>query len=1368
MRNARLGSAVALAVLAGYFWNPAQAADSPPYYLKKATWQETLIASREALAKHEASQPVAVKVQSADKWTPWYHIGTFQKPRKSSFSEVFPPETEIDLKKSYDGLKWSPHPEWVDGVVHDLQTGGNTATYLYRTVTVTAPKIITGYFGSDDGMAFWFNGKKLISKDTPRGAAPNQDQAKLELAAGENKLLFKIHNQSGGCGFYFSTNPTSGSDQSPQNQLQEGLWDLVQRDFTDPDARRQMAWERQDRLWASDWQAGDVAALADRYVKATRGSLAGQAQEAAGKAKTVADLVPVRDAYYRSKALEEAQAQVKDFNIVALRLAIDDLTKTYGARYPKGPEFQQRAAEIEKALMGLTQKSGQVDAGQMLKIAEAYRSLRREALLANPLLDFDKLLVVKRNPRQLGLPQNWQGNCALGQKGYDNELDVLSPVTPEGKLTTLFRPPNGEFVGDVDLHFNADKLAFSMPGSKNKWQVFEIKADGTGLRQVTTGEYPDVDNYYPCYLPNGRMIFSSTGCFHGVPCVGGANWVANLFIMDADGKNMRQLCFDQDHDWYPVVMNDGRVLFTRWEYSDTAHYFTRLLMRMNPDGTGQMEYYGSESYWPNSMFYAKSVPGQSSKVVAIVSGHHGVPRMGELVVLDPAKGRLEADGAVQRIPGYGQKVEPKIVDTLVDGSWPKFLHPYPLSDKYILVSSQPKPGMPWAIYLVDVFDNMFLLADAPGYALLEPIPFRKRPTPPIIPDKYKPDTRDATVYLSDIYLGPGLKGVPRGTVKKLRITEPHYTYPHMGGHINVGVEGPWDVRRIYGTVPVQEDGSAAFTIPANTPITVQPLDEQGRSLQIMRSWFVAMPGEQISCIGCHEKQNTSPPAKRFMAMTLPPSDITPWHGPTRGLSFKRDVQPALDKFCVGCHNGQPYEGKKTIDLATSKKGWGGFTQSYLNLHPFVRRPGPESDDHIQAPLEFHASTSELVQMLEKGHYNVKLDNEAWDRLATWIDQNVPDHGTWTEHRQVPGNFRQRRLEMRTKYADRPEDPEAIPDLKQGPVAFVKPEPLPEVKQPEVACAGWPFDAAEADKKQKAAGATTKDSIDLASGVKMDLVLIPPGEFVIGATDSYADERPRAKVRIDKPFWMGITEISNQQYNCFDPLHHSGYMDMQHKDHTTPGYPSYLPNQPVIRVSWQRALDFCRWLSAKTGKQFTLPTEAQWEWACRAGTKTPFFYGGIDTDFSPFADLADQSIRLLAVDGVNPQPVKNPNPIFQDFTPKDARFNDGEKIQANVGKYKPNPWGLHDMHGNVWEWTLSAFKPYPYNDADGRNDLKAEGLRVVRGGSWIDRPYRATSSFRLAYRPYQQVFNVGFRVVSPVGSDARVQGQPTGKELTARP
>jgi len=264
---------------------------------------------------------------------------------------------------------------------------------------------------------------------------------------------------------------------------------------------------------------------------------------------------------------------------------------------------------------------------------------------------------------------------------------------------------------------------------------------------------------------------------------------------------------------------------------------------------------------------------------------------------------------------------------------------------------------------------------------------------------------------------------------------------------------------------------------------------------------------------------------------------------------------------------------------------------------------------------------------------------------------------------------------------------------------------------------------------------------------MDFVLIPAGEYVMGSAAGAIDEQPPSAVTIGQPFWMSVTEVSNSQYACFNPAHDTGTIDQHNKDHTRPGYPANLPEQPVARVSWDEAMAFCEWLTGRAGAPCTLPTEAQWEWACRAGADTPFFYGGMDADFSGFANLADLSVKLLAVAGIDPQPIANPSP-YEDFLPKDARFDDGERIVTGVGKYQPNPWGLLDMHGNVAEWTRTSFAAYPYAE-DARNDPISRDDKVVRGGSWLDRPYRATASFRLRYKPYQKVFNVGFRVLMSV-------------------
>ncbi len=1019
----------------------------------------------------------------------------------------------------------------------------------------------------------------------------------------------------------------------------------------------------------------------------------------------------------------------------SLRLAIQDLVKTYGAKYPKGQAYLRRLAALEPKL-----KAGQGKA--------EFDALQREALLANPILDFDKLLLVQRKGTGKGLPANWQGNSSTGKTGYDNFLGVMSPLD-KGTITELHRPAGGAFVGDFDLHFDADKICFSSVGKNGAWAVMEIKIDGKGLRQVSPDDFKDVDNYDPLYLPDGRIIFDSTSGYQGVPCVSGKDYVANLHIMDADGKNIRRLCFEQDNDWYPVMLPNGRVMYLRWEYTDSAHYFSRVLMHMNPDGTDQKEFYGSNSYWPNSLFYARPIPGSNTKFVGIVTGHHGVRRIGELVLFDAARGRHEADGAIQRIPGYGKKVVAKTIDRLVDGSFPKFLHPFPLSEKYMIVSAQPTAKMLWGIYLVDVFDNMVLLKDVAGHSLYEPVPLRKTPRPRIIPDRVDLKRKDAIVFLTDVYEGPGLAGVPRGAVKKLRIYRYEYSLRNTGGHYNIGMEGPWDTHIILGTVPVETDGSAMFRIPANTPISIQPIDAEGKALQLMRSWTVGMPGENLACQGCHEPQNVAVPTRRMaMAFRKPTADITPWRGPARGFSFLREVQPVLDKYCIGCHNGKPRAGGKTlpnfadtsVPAQASKYRLAKFPKSYMALHPYCRRNGPEGDYHLLTPLEFHADTSELIQLLQKGHNNVQLDAEAWDRLITWIDLNVPALGTWTERGARPEHIK-RRMELRKLYTGIYNDPEVILNPYERTAKFIKPKPYAK-PAPAPAVPGWPFDAAAAKAKQ---GANATRRIDLGGGASMKLVRVPAGEFAMGTNAESPQERPVSRVKIGKAFWMGAMEVTLKQYQQFDPKHVNGVYDMHYKDQVNRGYFMNQPEFPVIRVTWQKAMAYCKWLSEKTGKRVTLPTEAQWEWACRAGTTSPLWFGDFDTDFSKFANMADVKMKELAVKGVNPKPIKDPPPEV-DYEPKDARFNDGVLHLAKVGTYSANAWGLHDMHGNVAEWTRSAPRAYPYRDDDGRDDVSGNGKRVVRGGGWHDRQYRCTSTYRLAFPDWQKVYNVGFRVI----------------------
>jgi formylglycine-generating enzyme required for sulfatase activity len=291
-------------------------------------------------------------------------------------------------------------------------------------------------------------------------------------------------------------------------------------------------------------------------------------------------------------------------------------------------------------------------------------------------------------------------------------------------------------------------------------------------------------------------------------------------------------------------------------------------------------------------------------------------------------------------------------------------------------------------------------------------------------------------------------------------------------------------------------------------------------------------------------------------------------------------------------------------------------------------------------------------------------------------------------------------------------------------------------------------------------------IQLAAGVPMRLVKIPAGEFVMGSLSGYRDEFPRAVVKIEKPFAMASTEVTCGQYAAFDPDHDTRYIDEHGKDHSVPGYIANHPDQPVARISWQQANEFCEWLSKKTGKKVRLPTEAEWEWAARAGSGTQFYYGDRDTDFGKLANLADAARRKTYVgwDGGSKIHVRRDYPADYLYPLRDDRFTDYWFIVDYVKQYPPNAWGLHDMVGNVNEWTYSDYKPYPYAAGDGRNGGKLTAKKVARGGSWNDRPVTAGSSVRFAYEPYQRVYNVGFRVVIDGVSDSEFALDP----VPARP
>ena len=464
----------------------------------------------------------------------------------------------------------------------------------------------------------------------------------------------------------------------------------------------------------------------------------------------------------------------------------------------------------------------------------------------------------------------------------------------------------------------------------------------------------------------------------------------------------------------------------------------------------------------------------------------------------------------------------------------------------------------------------------------------------------------------------------------------------------------------------------------------------------------------------------------------------------RGFSFQEQVQPVLDQYCVSCHNGEYEKGVPTaivegnpigtalngkpfaIDLRGDRRivgwssviggncgymGWGGgWSAGYDNLQRFVRRPGIESDYGLLSPMEFAANTTELVQILKAGHYGVELDADSWNRLITWIDMNTPYHGSWSD---INGpnqldHIAQRRLDLAEMYgaiAVDYESPQAV-DVRQQkndsvvPLAVV-PAPAPEIPTYAVPPGG--------------PGAV-------------------PGPLVLDLGDGY-----EIRLRKVDDFWVGEYEITNALFRKFDSTHDSGIESRHGYQFGRRGYDVNDDELPAVRVSWNQANAFCRWLSEKTGKNVQLPTEQQWMTAASAGAKTPFWFGGLDTDFSPYANLGDYSLKDYVtcsthMNYTSVQIIENPNP-FDDRVPKDERFNDGAFLHTKPGQYLPNPFGLYDMYGNVAEWTRSEL-----DTTDGHKE------KIVKGGSWHDRPYRCTTDFRISYPAYQPVYDVGFRIV----------------------
>ena len=1058
-------------------------------------------------------------------------------------------------------------------------------------------------------------------------------------------------------------------------------------------------------------------------------------------------------------SVSDLEEQVRWIKIDAVELAVKDMAKD--------PSFDKKTVQEKLEELKQLVREGfaflETDNSARERAVRAL-DLHHEIMLSNPLLK-DAMLVASRyvlkdNARKVMAPKlgtqsnNWTNQQSNAYRGYDASIVCLDNLQDSVSVKTIYKPSGTAVIADLRLHWDGKRLIFTSVTEDDRLNVFGVNADGSDCRPLINTTEPDLEFYDGIYLPDGRIIAVSNIGYQAVPCIHGDGPVGNMVLYDPESEKLRRLTFDQDANWNPVVNHTGMVMYTRWEYTDLMHYYSRFVMRMNPDGTEQKAVYGSGEMFPNSTFDIQPLPGHSSAFVGIISGHHGVARSGRLILFNPLQNSKGAAGMMQEIPYRNRPVETVEKDRLVDGVWPQFIKPMPLNDRYFLVTAKLSPNSLWGIYLVDVYDNITCLYQAEGEGYISPILLKSRPTPPVIPDRVNLSEKEATVFIQDVYEGEGLRGVPRGVVKSLRVHAYEYAYNRSASnHEAMGIQSGWDIKRNLGTVPIEEDGSVMFKIPANTPVSIQPLDKDGRAIQWMRSWLTGMPGEVVSCIGCHEDSKTIVIPKRVMASEKQPLRLTPPDGGVRPFTFDLEVQPVLDRACISCHNES-----HRIDLRGGKKtdrgfkkiypkpvgfvryGIPEFSTSYMALHPYVHRQGSEADMKVLQPYEYHASTSELIRMLEAGHQGVKLTDKEWLALTQWIDYNVPDVGVFQNIRPYKGVEQyERRIALADKYAcgqsvdwkkELADYSLYLKNKQAGSVNKLEKASSKQKKNRVKKVKGWPFDSEKAQSLQ----GSLQDRIreyEIAPGVSVRFVHIPAGSFLMGDNEASA-----VPAKVEKSFWMGEIEVTNALYNVFVPEHDSRYVDQLWKDHVNAGYPANQPDQPVIRVSLEDALRFCKLLGEKIGCNVTLPTEEQWEWACRAGNGNAFWYGGLEAAFSSYENLADVSLEKMAVKGVDPQPMKKSDPYFEsyNFIPKIDAVNDCSMLQGKGKQYQPNAFGLYDMHGNVAEWTVSKYA----QDQDERC--------VVRGGSYIERPKHATSYTRKPFYPWQRVFNVGFRLV----------------------
>jgi hypothetical protein len=426
------------------------------------------------------------------------------------------------------------------------------------------------------------------------------------------------------------------------------------------------------------------------------------------------------DLFFIASEIRNLDEQLEWLNVTAVMAAFEDM------KSDKSFNLAEASSKLDelKSLVKLGFSGIYKNDRATVAAARKALQLKKAILLSHPALDVDRILVSRykiganarlANSSAMGTqPNNWSNQSSAPRGGFNAEIAELSDLRGNLKYRTIFKPENSSSVPDLKLHWDARRLMFSMTDNTNRWQVYEVGIDGNGLRKVIESPEEDLEFFDAAYLPNNKVVAVTNIGYHGVPCVSGGDAVGNMVLYNPQDGKMRRITFDQDANWHPNVMNNGRLMYVRWEYTDLTHYFSRVVMHMNPDGTEQRSLYGSGSVFPNSTFDIQPIPNHPTRFVGVISGHHGVVRSGRMIIFDPSKNRKEEKGMVQEIPFSKRPIIPLVKDDLVGGVYPQFIKPFPVNDKYFLVTAKLTPHSLWGLYLVDIFDNMTLITEQEG------------------------------------------------------------------------------------------------------------------------------------------------------------------------------------------------------------------------------------------------------------------------------------------------------------------------------------------------------------------------------------------------------------------------------------------------------------------------------------------------------------------------------------------------------------------------------------------------------------------------------------------------------------------------------